>query len=61
MKKKSSQKIEKLKINSLEGNLFKKLTDEELKEIKGGDGLEGLIKDFTLPFPLTPGTCIREC
>ena len=36
MKKKSNSKKLKLKINSLDNTLFKKLTNQELKEIKGG-------------------------
>ena len=36
MKEKSSNKKIKLEISSLEHELFTKLTDQELKEIKGG-------------------------
>lgn len=41
MKKKSSNKKTKLKINSFENSLFKKLTNEELKEVKAGADLIG--------------------
>ena len=41
MKKKSNSKKTKLKINSLENTLFKRLKNEELKQIKGGTDLTG--------------------
>ena len=44
MKKKSNSKKLKLKINSLDDTLFKKLTDQELKEIKGGAILTGQLQ-----------------
>lgn len=40
MKKKSSKKKTKTKISSLKSNLFRELTDQELKQIKGGSNGE---------------------